>query len=108
MAHQGIWLPARWSPVAAGMEVAPLLTFPDTEQGGWTMPENTTPLPEIQARLHDVARLLRESDKVDPSSRQILAELVDELGEALRSSQVPPEEVAQLAGTTAHLAEALH
>ena len=72
------------------------------------MPENTTPLPEIQARLHEVARLLRESGNVDPGSRQILAELVDELGEALRSSQVPPEEVAQLASTTAQLAEALH
>src|SRR5262249_30278410 len=37
-----------------------------------------------------------------------LAELVDELGEALRVAPVPPEEVARLAGTTAQLAEALH
>jgi hypothetical protein len=72
------------------------------------MADNATPLPEVQQRLHEVARLLRESRQVDPDSRKILAELVDELSEALRSSQVPPEEVAVLAGTTAHLAEALH
>ncbi|MCI0462934.1 MAG: DUF4404 family protein [Gemmataceae bacterium] len=62
----------------------------------------------VEARLHDVARLLRESDAVDPESRRTLAELVDELGRALRSAQVPPTEVAHLAETTAHLTESLH
>jgi hypothetical protein len=73
------------------------------------MTENVTPpVPEIEARLHEVARLLRESSSLDPDSRGVLAELIDELGQALRSSQPAPAEVAQLAGTTAQLAEALH
>jgi hypothetical protein len=72
------------------------------------MPEDAFPVPDLQNRLHEVARLLRESGQVDPDSKQILAELVDELSQALQSSQVPPAEVAQLAGTTAQLAEALH
>jgi hypothetical protein len=72
------------------------------------MPDNASPLPDVQQRLHEVAGLLRESGSVDPEARNVLAELVDELSEALRSSQVPPEEVAVLARTTAQLAEALH
>src|SRR5205814_6195593 len=80
--------------------------------GGLTMPDNPVPDtpsgPEIQARLHAVAQLLREPRPLDPSSRQALAELVDELSAALRSAQVPPAEVAHLAEATAHLAESLH
>ena len=72
------------------------------------MPDNPTPPSEVQDRLHEVARLLRESRAVDPSSRKILAELVDELTQALQTSQQPPEAVLHLAGTTAQLAEALH
>jgi hypothetical protein len=72
------------------------------------MPDNATPIPDVQGRLHEVARLLRESNQVDPDTRSILAELVDELSETLQSSQVPPTEVERLAGTTAQLAEALH
>jgi hypothetical protein len=73
------------------------------------MPENTTPpLPEVQGRLHEVARLLRQPGPLDPASRQVLAELIDELSRALQSSTAAPAEVTQLAGTTAQLAEALH
>jgi hypothetical protein len=68
----------------------------------------TPSLPEVQARLHDVARLLRESQAIDPQTRQSLAELVDELGAALRSTSVDPAEAAHLAQTAAQLAEALH
>ncbi len=73
------------------------------------MTENATPpVPEIERRLHEVAGLLRESRSLEPEARQALAELLDELGQALRSSQPAPAEVAHLAGTTAQLAEALH
>jgi len=75
------------------------------------MPDNPVPgtpsVPEIQARLHAVAQLLREPRPLDSSARQALAELVDELSAALRSAQVPPAEVAQLAEATAQLAESL-
>lgn len=76
------------------------------------MSEAETPDPprveEVQARLHDVALLLRGSDSVDPEARRTLAELVDELGTALRAGGLPAEEVSHLAGTTSHLIEALH
>jgi hypothetical protein len=75
------------------------------------MPETPEPskpaVPEVQARLKDVARLLRQSDSIDPESQQALAELVDELSKTL-AGPVPPDEVTHLAETTAHLAEVLH
>jgi len=71
-------------------------------------PESPTPsAPEIQTRLHDVAKLLRETETLDPEARHVLAELVDELTTALQASNAPPAEVAQLAASAAHLAEAL-
>jgi hypothetical protein len=72
-------------------------------------PESATPsVPEIQTRLHDVARMLRAAGSLDPEARHVLAELVDELTAALQASKAPPAEVAQLAASAAQLAEALH
>jgi phosphoglycolate phosphatase-like HAD superfamily hydrolase len=45
---------------------------------------------------------------MDLEPRQVLAELIDELSTALKSAQLPSDEVTHLAGTTMHLAEALH
>jgi hypothetical protein len=76
------------------------------------MSDHATPqppsVPELQARLEGVARLLQESRAIDPGARDDLAELVDELGTALQSGQVPPDELARVADATAHLAESLH
>jgi hypothetical protein len=76
------------------------------------MPETPEPsppaVPEIQARLQDVARMLRKSSALDPDSQRALAELVDELSRAFHTTSVPPAEVAHLAESTAHLAESLH
>ena len=73
------------------------------------MPESSTPSAEqMQTRLHEVARLLRQGGALDLEARQILAELVDELGTALTASNAPPAEVTHLAESAAHLAEALH
>jgi hypothetical protein len=67
---------------------------------------NTPSVPEIQARLRNVARSLRESDSVD--AENALAELVGELDRVLSAGTMPPAEVARLAESTVHLAEALH
>lgn len=72
------------------------------------MSDNAASVPELQARLHHIAQLLRASQPIDADSRQKLAELVDELGDALRSGQLPVAEAALLTETTAHLAESLH
>lgn len=68
---------------------------------------NPTPA-QIEARLQEVARLLRESPSLDEDARRTLAELVDELAAALPAAGLPPDEAARLAGTAAHLADALH
>ncbi len=76
------------------------------------MPDNPVPgtpsVPEIQARLQELAQRLQQSRTLDPQSGRTLAELVRELSTILQASQVPPEEVARLAQTTAQLAESLH
>jgi hypothetical protein len=72
-------------------------------------PQSKPPaVPDVQARLQDVARLLRQTSSLDLESQNALAELVDELSKALQAARVPPTEVTHLAESTAHLAEALH
>jgi hypothetical protein len=65
-------------------------------------------VPEVQGRLHEVARLLRASGSLDAASQRALAELVDELSQSLQAGTVPAAEITQLSDSTAHLAEALH
>jgi hypothetical protein len=73
------------------------------------IPESSGPaVSEIQARLRAVAGMLRESPTIDPASQRILAELVDELSAALQTASVPVGEVANIAESTAHLADSLH
>src|SRR5438105_1768783 len=76
------------------------------------MPENVTPhspaVAEIQARLQEIAALLRQSRSLDPAAQQALAELVDELTRALATENLPAAELTHLAETTAQLGEALH
>ncbi len=69
---------------------------------------NPPAVPEIKARLQEVARLLRRSGSLEPDARRNLAELVEELGRTLETAAVPPAEVAHLAESTAALAETLH
>jgi hypothetical protein len=76
------------------------------------MPEtpesSTSSVSEIQARLNSVAAMLQKSGSIDPESRRVLVDLVDELSQALNAVKAPGEEVSHLAETTAHLAESLH
>jgi hypothetical protein len=76
------------------------------------MPETPEPVvpsvPDVQTRLHDVAKMLRDSSSLDAVSQRSLAELVEELGKALAAAQLPPTEVTHLADSTAQLAESLH
>lgn len=65
-------------------------------------------LPDVRVRLHDAAQLLRNPKSIDPDVRRALADLVDELGKALDTPDVPPAEVARLAAYAAQLTEALH
>jgi nucleoside-triphosphatase THEP1 len=63
---------------------------------------------DVAARLHAIARMLRDVQHLEPEAQRALAELVDELGHSLEPGRAPPEEVQQLTESTAHLVEALH
>jgi GTP1/Obg family GTP-binding protein len=69
------------------------------------MPEHTSAL--VQAHLHTIAQLLRSADHVGPEAQQLLADLVDELGKALASAEVPNEEIAHLTESATLLAKAV-
>jgi hypothetical protein len=58
--------------------------------------------------LHAVAELLRHADRLTPEAQALLADLVDELGNALQSPHVPDREVAGLTESAAQLAQAVH
>jgi hypothetical protein len=74
------------------------------------MADNTpaVSLAEIEARLREAGRLLRENAALDPQARQNLAGIVEEMATSLQSSEVQSEAATSLAGTTAHLADAVH
>jgi hypothetical protein len=54
-----------------------------------------------------VAQLLRQGDPLKPEARQALADLVDELAPALRSTALPFAEVAHLNDSMTHLVQAI-
>src|SRR5262245_39304875 len=71
-------------------------------------PIHQTPVPELQARLRDVAGLLREARSLDTTAQRALAELVEELTKTLQNENLPATEVEHLAEMTGHLEEAIH
>ena len=74
------------------------------------MPESASNSPSrsgVPDRMHEIARLLREVHHLGPEAQRELAELADELGNALGSSAVASTESAHLADSTAHLVESL-
>ncbi len=76
------------------------------------MPEQPSSPPpaatNIQAGLHELARLLRTAHHLEPEAQQALADLVDELSGVLTQTEVPAPEMAHLAESTTQLAQALH
>ncbi len=62
----------------------------------------------LETKLHSIAQLLRQTDHLDPEAQKALAEIVDELGKALRSVPVSSEDAKSLADSTAHLVRAVH
>ena len=59
--------------------------------------ENQAAAVKVQDHLHTIARLLRDVRHLSPEAQDLLAELVDELGKALESNEVPPAELNRLA-----------
>jgi hypothetical protein len=61
----------------------------------------------VSAQLHVVAVLLRDAHHLGPEAQEALAEVVEELSQALGHAQLSPAEAAHLADSASHLAKAL-
>jgi hypothetical protein len=62
----------------------------------------------IRANLRESARLLREAHHIEPDAQRTLADLVEELSEALDPACAPSTHEAHLAESSTHLVRALH
>src|SRR6185312_135522 len=71
-------------------------------------PSGSTAPPGVQASLHSIAEVLRDPQPLSLETRDVLADLVDELGAVLAAGAAPPAEVAHLADSTARLVQAVH
>jgi hypothetical protein len=76
------------------------------------MPEQPSPgsdaAARIRANLLESARLLREAGHIEPEAQRTLADLVEELGEALDPSAASSDHTVHLAESSTHLVQALH
>jgi hypothetical protein len=76
------------------------------------MPEeksgDSLPPADVQTSLRAIAQLLRQADHLEPEAQQALADLVDEMGNALNTSAIPSQDLNHLAESTAHLAQVVH
>ena len=59
---------------------------------------------QIREELKQLARLLREGDRLDTNSQNSLANLLDELGAELDPSAMPSDHTIHLAGLVSQLA----
>ena len=63
---------------------------------------------QIRASLHELAQELRQTHHLEPEAQEALADLVEELGNALTPTAPASSETAHLASSAASLARALH
>jgi hypothetical protein len=71
-------------------------------------PRNQPTALPIQAKLQEIAQLLREADHLEPEAQQALAGLLDEINRALDPAVLSSGETAHLAESVAQLGRALH
>ena len=63
---------------------------------------------QVQERLHEVARLLRDAKHLDKDARQALADLAEEIRTVFAATTVPSDEEVRLAQHASQLIDALH
>ena len=61
----------------------------------------------VRVHLRIIAELLREVDRLEPEAQAALADLIDELGQALDAETVPSAALAHLTETATHLVQAV-
>jgi len=73
--------------------------------------ESPIPAPssqEVHAHLQAIAELLRQPHRLEAAAQVALADLVDELDNALKLGNIPNDEAVRLAATASLFAEAVH
>ncbi len=76
------------------------------------MAEQPTPSPnraaDVQGKLRELSRRLREADSLEPEAQRELADLMSELANTLNPAGLQSAEATHLADSAAHLADVLH
>lgn len=62
----------------------------------------------VHAHLQAIAELLRRPHRLDAQAQAALADLMEEIDQALKHGTLPAEEAGHLAATAAQFAEAVH
>ena len=70
-------------------------------------PAPSSPSQDIHAYLHAISSFLRRPHRLDAVAQDALADLVDELDNAIRSGKIPNDEATKLAATLSHFADAI-
>jgi hypothetical protein len=73
--------------------------------------ESQQPSPKLQdvhVQLSAISDLLRHPHRMDTAAQTALADLVEELDNALKIGEIPQDEAARLATTALHFTEAIH
>jgi hypothetical protein len=73
-----------------------------------SQPPGPTPPSAVPARLREVARLLRQADHMEPEAQQSLADLAEQLANAMPTSRPPTAEEAELGQLAEQLIAELH
>jgi hypothetical protein len=68
---------------------------------------NPEAVQRMQASLHELAEVLREPQRLDPQAQKAIANLVDEFGRLLTTTNLPSPQTAQLADSAAQLVKSL-
>ncbi len=71
-------------------------------------PMNQPDAAKVRTDLHEVARLLRTTSHLDAHVQQELANLLDELSQAIQANTAAPDEMLHLAQSATQLARELH
>jgi hypothetical protein len=71
-------------------------------------PPSPASISQIQGDLHEIAKLLRDADHLEPEAKQTLADLLDEFRNELRPDSLRSPQTAHLAEMVAQAARSLH
>jgi hypothetical protein len=72
------------------------------------MSEQQPTTDQLRKSLHELAQALRQAPKLQPEAEEALADLMDELGQAVDPASIPSAATTHLAVSAAGLVQGLH